>query len=111
MSRVKRVPPALEGHYRTGRSRGEPRILAGARVGEASEPVQGPIDWGPANSKGVYDNERQVCVWRPLLRALDDVLTDGQRVARNPLTEPLESSEVEAPTYFGVHWGVMKCLL
>ena len=54
---------------------------------------------------------RQVCVRRPRLRVLDDVLTDGQRAARNPLTEPLESSEVEAPTYFGVHWGVMKCLL
>ena len=111
MSRVKRVPPALEGHYRTGRSRGQPRILAGARVGEASEPVQGPIDWGPANSKGVYDNERQVGVRRPRLRVLDDVLPDGQRAARNPLTERLESSEVEAPTDFGVDWGVMKCLL
>src|ERR1035437_9324603 len=103
MGRVKRVPPALEGHYRAGRSRGEPRVLAGARVGEAREPVQGPIDWGPANSKGVYDNGRQVCVWRHLLRALDDVLTDGQRAARNPLTEPLASSEVEGPTYFGVN--------
>jgi hypothetical protein len=54
---------------------------------------------------------RQVCVRRPRLRVLDDVLTDGQRAARNPLTERLESSEVEAPTDFGVDWGVMKCLL
>ncbi len=54
---------------------------------------------------------RQVGVWRHLLRVLDHVLTAGQWAARNPLTERLESSEVEAPTDFGVHWGVMKCLL